>query len=262
MHRRMRLAADRSPGSGGHKINVGISDSLGIVGPLRPMDCLWFRRSSMDIVKMESGEPPAGAVDKAVGILERGGVVCLPCNGTYRLFADVTNKDAVLRLLQSKRRVKKAPSLVFIDSISRLHLVADDVDPVALALTKEIWPAPLTIRFPASRKLPRTVAKELTRATGKIGVRIPEHPLAHRVAEAAEVPLLVSSANRGRKSGETSPAQIRQNFLGRIDYFLDAGDLNPVPSSTVIDVDKNGIDVVRSGAVPEETIEAAADGVG
>ncbi len=215
----------------------------------------------MEIVKMNSGEPPAGAVAKAVGIVEQGGVVCLPCNGTYRLFADVHNADAVTRLLQSKRRVKKAPSLVFIDSITRLHLVADDVDPVALALSKELWPAPLTIRFPASHKLPRSVAKELTKANGKIGVRIPEHPLAHSVTEEAATPLLVSSANRGRKSGETSPAQIRQNFLGRIDFFMDAGDLTPVPSSTVIDVGDNGIDVVRSGAVPSEKIEAVAQGV-
>ncbi len=215
----------------------------------------------MDIVRMESGEPPAGAVQEAAKILERGGLVCLPCNGTYRLFADVTDKDAVMRLLQSKRRVKKAPSLVFIDSIKKLHLVAEDVHPVALALSKELWPAPLTIRFAASRKLPRAVAKELTKANGKVGVRIPEHPLAHRVTEEVGTPLLVSSANRGRKSGETSPAQIRQNFLGRVDFFLDAGDLSPVPGSTVIDVGKKGVDVIRSGAVPTETIEAIAAGV-
>ncbi len=213
----------------------------------------------METVKMDSGSLPQETLQSVVDVLERGGVVCLPCNGTYRLFSDVTNEDAVMRLLQSKRRVQKAPSLVFIDSISRLHTVTDDVDPVASALMKKFWPAPLTIRFSASSDLPRDVVRELTKATGKIGVRMPQNPLSHRVVEEFGGPVYVSSANRGRKSGETSAAQVRQNFGRRIDYFLDAGDLNPVPSSTVIDVEKNDIDVVRSGAVPDDKVEQVAE---
>lgn len=213
----------------------------------------------METVKMDSGKLPQGALRDVVDILQRGGVVCLPCNGTYRLFADVTDADAVMRLLQSKRRVKKAPSLVFIDEISRLHTVVDDVDPVASDLMKEFWPSPLTIRFPASRDLPREVQKELTKATGKVGVRIPQNPLSRRVVAELGGPVYVSSANKGRKSGETSAAQVRHNFGRQIDYFLDAGDLDPVPSSTVIDVEKNDIDIVRSGAVPDEKIEQVAE---
>ncbi len=212
----------------------------------------------MEIVKMESGKPPKKALGDVSRILDEGGVVCLPCNGTYRLFADVTNEDAVMRLFQSKRRVHKAPCLVFIDSISRLHKVTDTVDPVARALAQKLWPAPLTILFSASNDLPRRVVRELTKANGKLGVRIPQNPLSHRVVESFGGPVLVSSANRGRKSGETSPAQVRQNFLGRIDFFLDAGDLNRVPSSTVIDVENNAIDVIRVGAVSEEQIEEIA----
>ena len=217
----------------------------------------------MEIVKMDAGTPPGGTVDDVCGVLKNGGVACLPCNGTYRLFADVLNEEAVMRLFQSKRRVHKAPCLVFVDSIERLHKIADNIDPVATQIMKELWPAPLTIRFSASREIPRKVAKELTKATGKIGVRIPQNPLSHQVVEAFGGPVLVSSANRGRKSGETSPAQVRQNFLGRIDYFVDAGDLSRVPSSTVIDVEKNAIDVVRAGAISRETIDetvAAAAG--
>ena len=213
----------------------------------------------MKTVKMNNGTAPEGTVDHVVGILQRGGVVCLPCNGTYRLFADVENEEAVLRLLQTKRRVKKAPSLVFIDDISRLHRVTDHVDPVASTLAREFWPAPLTIRFSPTDDLPRDVVRELTKATGKIGVRIPQNPLSHRVVEAFGAPLFVSSANKGRKSGEMSAAQVRHNFGRSIDYFVDAGDLEPAPSSTVIDVDKSDIDIVRSGAVDGDTIEEVAE---
>lgn len=208
----------------------------------------------MEVVKMESNTPPNGALRSIVHTLDRGGVVCLPCNGTYRLFADVTNEDAVMRLLQSKRRVHKAPSLVFIDSVSQLGHIVDDVAPEAKTLMHEVWPAPVTIRFPAGKKLPRSVAKELTKATGKLGVRIPQNELSRTVVESLGTPVYVSSANRGKKSGETSAAQVRQNFLGRIDYFLDNGDLQSAPSSTVVDVDGGSVDIVREGAVAESEI--------
>ncbi len=209
----------------------------------------------MEIVKMESGQPPKGTVESVRRVIDDGGVACLPCNGTYRLFADVLNEGAVMRLFQSKRRVHKAPCLVFVASIEALERIADSIDPVARKIMDELWPAPLTIRFDASREIPRKVAKELTKATGKIGVRIPQNSLSRRVVETFGGPVLVSSANRGQKSGETSPAQVRQNFLGRIDYFVDAGDLSRVPGSTVIDVDKSAIEVVRAGAVSRETID-------
>ncbi len=215
----------------------------------------------MEIVKLNSDETQDEALQTIVHILEEGGLVCLPCNGSYRIFADLKNRDAVMRLFQSKRRVHKAPSLVFVDSISRLHEITDEVDPVASALMKAIWPGPLTIHFSASKSLPRKVTKELTKANGKLGVRIPESPLAHRVVEMFGGPVLVSSANRGRRSGESSPAQVRQNFLGRVDYFLDAGDLKDAPSSTVVAVENSEVTIVRQGAVSEEKINEIAASV-
>ncbi len=221
-------------------------------------DALFFGGGLMEIVKMKAGEITGDTVTHLSNILEDGGVICLPCNGKYRLLADVTNQDAVMRLMQSKRRVKKAPSLVFIDHYSKLHLVTNRVDPVASALMKSFWPGPLTILFDANPDLPRKVVKELTKANGRIGVRVPQSGLCRQVVEAFGGPVLVSSANRGRRAGATSPAQVRQNFLGRIDYFVDAGDLTQGPKSTVIDVENNGIEMVREGAVSAEKLDEVA----
>lgn len=212
----------------------------------------------METMVMDGDSLSEETLERIIAILNEGGLVCLPCGGRYRIFADLKNEDAVIRLFQSKRRVHKAPSLAFIGNIRRLHEVADDVDPVALKLLKDLWPAALTIRFPASTKLPRVVIKELTRANGKIGVRIPDDPLILQVVEAFGGPLFVSSANRGRKGGDTSPAQIKKNFARELDFFLDAGDINPQQSSTVIDVEDGDITVVREGAISEEFIREAA----
>lgn len=210
----------------------------------------------MQIVKQGSvGQQEA--VAQMVRVLEEGGLVCLPCNGTYRILADLTNADAVMRLFQSKRRVHKAPSLVFVDSVARLKKVVDGVEDSAQNVMDLFWPGPVTILFDASEKLPRKVIKELTKANGGLGVRIPDDEFAREVVGAFGGAVLVSSANRGKKGGETSPAQIRQNFVGRVDYFYDAGDLRPDASSTVIRISKTGMEVVRAGAVSEEDLQAA-----
>lgn len=210
----------------------------------------------MQIVKQGSIGPQEAA-EAMAEVLRKGGLVCLPCNGTYRILADLQDSDAVLRLLQSKRRVHKAPSLVFVDRIEGLKEITEQVNEEATAIMKQFWPGPVTILFEASSQLPRKISKELTRANGCIGVRIPEEKIARDVVKAFGKPLLVSSANKGKKAGESSPAQVRQSFLGRVDYFYDAGDLAPEPSSTVIGITKTGIEVVRKGAVSEEVLRAA-----
>ncbi|WP_158542249.1 L-threonylcarbamoyladenylate synthase [Lujinxingia litoralis] len=214
----------------------------------------------MNIIKLESDAAnTAEAINESVRVLEQGGLVCLPCKGTYRILADLNNADAVMRVFQSKRRVHKAPCLVFIDKINRLHEVAADVDPAASALMKAIWPGGLTILFEASDSIPRAVVKQLTKANGKIGVRIPESHLVRQIVERFAAPVLVSSANRGNKSGESSPAQVRKNFVGRVDLFVDAGDLPSAPGSTVVDVTDEEIVIVRQGSVPKARIEAVIE---
>lgn len=209
----------------------------------------------MKTYKWEQNVEPAGWLDEVKRTLEKGGLVCLPCNGTYRIVADLRDSDALTHLIQSKRRVGKAPSLVFIDDVSWLKDLVEEIDATAQALVDEIWPGPLTILFEANGELPRVVNKQLSKGKGKIGVRIPESALMRQVVHAFGGPLLVSSANKDKKHGESSPAQIRKNFMGRVDIFIDAGDLREAPPSTVVDIVDGQVEIIRPGAVGKERIE-------
>ena len=188
-------------------------------------------------------------------VLSAGGLVCLPCNSSYRIVADLTNEGAVTRLLQSKRRTKKAPSLVFVDGLAMLSKVTDQIDPVAEKLASRLWPGPLTILVDAHPDLPSKVTKQLCQANGKLGVRVPDDLLLRQVIKKFGRPLLVSSANKEKKSGAGSPAQVRKNFVSRVDLFVDAGDLPPSASSTVVDVSDGKIVITRPGALSQEQIE-------
>lgn len=201
----------------------------------------------------------ADVAQELASLLVDGELVCLPCNGRYRIVADLTNEDAVMQLVQAKRRIHKAPALAFIDHVKSLNKVAGEVDPLTLRIARQLWPRPLTIRVPPSPELPRKVLRQLGKKA-RLGVRIPSDPLARAVVAAAGRPLLVSSANKERKAGARSPAQVRRTFAARVAVFIDQGDLKPGPPSTVIEVAKGKLLIKRQGAVTEELLRDVSDG--
>ena len=209
------------------------------------------------IVLAQEKDLPAAARRAAEAIVS-GGLICLPYAGAYRLVADFTNTDSVISLMQSKRRVRPAPALVFIANEAQIAEVAEHVDPLALRVARALWPQPLTVRLQPRGDLPNALRKQLGGKKARVGVRVPAEDLMRGVIDAAGRPLIVSSANRQTKTGDTSPAQVRKNFANIVEMFFDDGDLEHGPTSTVIDVVDGEIVIERAGAIPVETVRAAA----
>ena len=189
--------------------------------------------------------------------LESGGLVCIPCRSSYRIVADLTNPKAVNALLFSKHRTTKAPSLVFIPSYGDLKSVASNVPAKARKLAQALWPGELTIRLESNEEaIPAPIVKTLTKAGGKLGVRVPSEPWLLKLLKELGRPLLVSSANRERKNGASSPAMIQKNFISHVGIFVTAGDIPDSLPSTVIDFVDGEPVLKREGSLPRERIDA------
>jgi L-threonylcarbamoyladenylate synthase len=188
--------------------------------------------------------------------LNQDGLACFPAESNYRLAANLRSPDAVMRLMQTKRRAAHHPALIFIADPSLLESVVGQVPPAARRLAGAFWPGPLTLVLEMQAELPTKVARTLTRATGKVGVRCPAHPIAARVVREFGGPLLVSSANLERKAGAGSGAQVRKNFQQRVDVWVDAGDLAAGAPSTLVEVTEDGWTMVREGSITRAQIEA------
>jgi len=199
-----------------------------------------------------------GLYREVAGIIRNEGLVCFPCRGAYRIAADLTSIRAVGKLIQSKRRTGKAPALVFVEDEKMLGRVAAEISETACRLARAFWPGSLTLLFEAHPDLPMKVVKPLTKANGRLGVRLPADEVARRIVAEFGGPLLISSANVTKKQGSASPAQIRKNFMGKIDLFVDAGDLKPAGASTVVLVDGESCRVTRPGSVTAEEIHKVA----
>jgi tRNA threonylcarbamoyl adenosine modification protein (Sua5/YciO/YrdC/YwlC family) len=193
-------------------------------------------------------------------VLENGGLVCHPAPSGYKLVADLGSPAAITAMLQAKRRVGHAPSLVFVPDESWVDRVAESVTDEARKLMRGLWPGPVTLLFKASEELHPKVRKPLTKAKGWLGVRVPDDPFCLRVVRAFGRPLLVSSANLSSKRGAHSLAQVKKNFGRTVELLVDAGDIAPAEKSTLVDVSNGSPSVIRAGAVTEERVLAALAG--
>jgi len=193
--------------------------------------------------------------------LTGGGLVSFPMGGAYRLAADLSSEVGVTRLLQSKRRAHSHPVLCLVPSLAAARAVVDGTTwPITRRLAERLWPRALTLVLPPSDQLPAAIRRLLTRATGKVGVRVPDEPLAVATLRAFAAPLLLSSANLENKPGATSAAAVRQRFATTVDVWVDAGDVGPTLPSTLVEVTADGWKLLRAGAVPAADVERAARG--
>lgn len=190
-------------------------------------------------------------------IKENDGLVCFPCENSYRFGVSLLSVSSVLGLMQTKRRSKKGPALVMVTDPDMAALVAGPIPEAARKLMDAFWPGRVTLRLPLRKDLPGKVYKELAKPDGMVGLRHPGNLVAAQLVRAAGVPVLVSSANRAKKVGSTSVASIRQQFTRAIDLFIEAGDLPAGPPSTVVEFTTAGeIKITRPGEISEEEIRA------
>jgi L-threonylcarbamoyladenylate synthase len=199
-----------------------------------------------------------GRADEVAKVLAEGGLACFPMRGSYRLAADARSEQAVNKLIQSKRRARNHPSLVLIASFALAgSVVAGTAWRNTRRLADRLWPGPLTMVLPASDSLPVRVRKVLTKATGLVGVQVPDDPLARAIVSRFGGPVLLSSANLEQKPGASSAAAVQQRLGRAIDIWIDAGDIQPGPPSTIVEVTDTSWTVIREGAVPRADIERA-----
>ncbi|MBW2276333.1 MAG: threonylcarbamoyl-AMP synthase [Deltaproteobacteria bacterium] len=214
----------------------------------------------MKTIPLSEFETDSTQYKQIADTLDGGGLVCLPASSGYKLVVDLSSPTAITAMQHAKRRVKNAPALVFVPDAVWVDRLAAVVSDEARRLMQRFWPGPVTLLLKASDDLHPKVRKPLTKAKGWLGVRVPEDEITLGVVRAFGRPVLVSSANLARKHGAHSVAQVKKNFGRTVDLLVDAGDVKPSASSTLVDVSGPGVSVVRAGAITEDSIHEALAG--
>ncbi len=172
----------------------------------------------------------------------------------YGLAVRADDPDAVARLFAAKGRPADNPLIVHVADVDGVAAVADEVTPLARRLLARFAPGPLTVVLPARPDLPRAT----TGGLDTVAVRVPAHPVAHRLLVACGLPLAAPSANRSGRPSPTTAAHVLADLDGRIDAVLDGGATELGLESTVVDARGDAPVVLREGAVSREDLGASA----
>jgi L-threonylcarbamoyladenylate synthase len=204
------------------------------------------------------GNPGAGlqgpqpAIEEAAAIIRCGGLVAFPTETVYGLGANALDREAVLRIFAAKQRPAWDPIIVHACSIAMAQTLVTVWPPAALKLAERFMPGPLTLLLPKRAIVPDAC----TAGREKVGIRIPAHPVALALIEAAAVPIAAPSANRFGGPSPTTVSHVERDLGGRIDAILDAGPAEVGVESTVLDPTTDPPIIYRPGGVSREQIEA------
>ena len=178
--------------------------------------------------------PPSStdaALDRAVTVLRRGGLVAIPTETVYGLAADALDEEAVDGIFRAKGRPPSNPLIVHVANETMARELAADWPPVAAAIVAAFWPGPVTVVVPCAACVPSIV----TAGGDTVAIRCPAHPLARRLIERAGMPLAAPSANRSERLSPTTAHHVLESLGNRVELILDAGPCDRGIESTVID---------------------------
>jgi L-threonylcarbamoyladenylate synthase len=189
---------------------------------------------------------------RAAELIRSGCLVAFPTETVYGLGANALDADAVARIFEAKGRPSTSPLIVHVSSAQMARdLVVAEWPDTAGRLAQEFWPGPLTLILPKRPAIPDRVTAGLP----TVGVRVPNHPLALELIEAAGVPIAAPSANRFTQLSPTTAAHVRESLGEEVDFILDGGPAQVGIESAVLSLATSPPLLLRPGMVHRSEIE-------
>lgn len=192
-----------------------------------------------------------GAIESALEVLRRGGLVAFPTDTVYGVGALAFNEQAVKSIYDAKGRSDEKAIPVLLGDLAELDKVALALPETARRLAQRFWPGPLTLVVMKQPNLPDAVSP-----TDTVGVRVPDHEVARALLRAAG-PMAVTSANLSGHPSPRTAHEVRAQLEGRIALIIDGGRTPGGVPSTVLDCTKTELAILRQGPIDLEEISAA-----
>lgn len=154
-------------------------------------------------------------VERATEVLRQGGIILYPTDTVWGIGCDATQREAVRRIFELKRRVDAKSMLVLVDSLAMLESIIPQMPEIAYDLI-EVATRPLTIVYDKAQG----IAPNLLAEDGSLGVRMTQEAFSSALVKRLRAPIVSTSAN---VSGEPTPAvfaAISQEIRDGVDYIV------------------------------------------
>jgi L-threonylcarbamoyladenylate synthase len=205
-----------------------------------------------EIIEINEQDIDIEQLMRAAKIIVNLGTVVLPTETVYGLGANALSSFAVNKIFLAKGRPADNPLIVHVCSIKMMEdLVKEPLDVRAKKLIKAFWPGPLTLVFKRSDKVPLEVCAHLD----TVAIRMPDHPIALKLIELANVPIAAPSANVSGKPSPTMAQHVIKDMDGRVDMIISADRSRIGVESTVLDISSPVAIILRPGGVTLEQLQ-------
>lgn len=188
---------------------------------------------------------------KAAELIKCGEVVGIPTETVYGLGADASNEEAVRKVFEAKGRPADNPLIVHLADFSQAKDYTSSIPKLAYRLAERFCPGPLTIVLPKNDRIPMVTSGGLD----TVGIRVPSHPVMHRIIELSGRPIAAPSANTSGYPSPTSAQHVMRDMSGRIAAVVDGGSSQFGVESTVIAIEgEDSVRILRPGCVTKEML--------
>ena len=199
----------------------------------------------------------AADIAQAGRLLAGGEVVGIPTETVYGLAANALDEAAVAKIFAAKGRPQDNPLIIHISALDQLEDLAEEISPAVWQMAEHFWPGPLTMVVKKKDIVPDRTSAGLD----TVGIRMPSHPVARAIIDAAGVPLAAPSANTSGKPSPTTARDVLDDMNGKIPAIVDGGACTVGVESTVVDMTGDFPQILRPGAITEEMIREAMGAV-
>jgi protein-tyrosine phosphatase len=219
-----------------------------------------------EVIDLQKVEDPRDAVHRIVEFLCNGKLVALPTETVYGIAASALQPAAIERLRELKARDGDKPFALAIRSGDECKDYVPDMSPLALRLSRRVWPGPVTLVLPNSHQdsavfqLDPEVQKAVSPA-GTVGIRVSPDELLEQVLSLIAGPLALTSANFAGQPPATDDSALEQ-LDGHVDLIVKAGKTHFGAPSTVAKVDGETVRILREGVVDRATIDQLGGFIG
>lgn len=203
----------------------------------------------MKILRVHPTSIDERAIAEAVDALQRGEIIVYPTDSVYALGCDALNNRAIERLCRIKGINPERNMLSIVcDGLSQAATYAK-IDNRAFAMLRQYLPGAVTFVLPAATTLPKVF-----KGRKQVGIRIPDSPVALRLAEALGNPLMTTSISVAPEIDDAGEMDVEalEGVFGRtpeITLALDAGP-SGLDYTTVVDLtDSTAPAIIREGIV-------------
>lgn len=182
-------------------------------------------------------------IKNACEVLRKGGSILYPTDTIWGLGCDATNRDAVTKIFELKKRPENMSMIVLVNNEVMIERYVREVPEITWQLL-EVADKPLTLIYPGARNL----ATNAIAADGSIGIRICRDEFCNQLISRFGKPIISTSANF---SGEKSPSffdEISEELIKSVDYTVKHRQTDTIPTepSSIIKIGLGGeIKIIR-----------------